>query len=298
MREIKYESVEVVRVDVFLSEELEDLSRSEIQRLIKNKDILVNGNKTKASYRLEQGDVITVKPIEEVDETIVPIDYPIEIMYEDDHLLVVNKPAHLVVYPGAGRETESVVAAVLGKGVALYEGDDKSRLGIVHRLDKDTSGLMVLSKSEEAHVALQAMFKERSIVRKYYALVDGNIEHDYGTIDAPIGRDEGNRTKMTVTSDGREAKTFFRVKEVYDGFTLVECELYSGRTHQIRVHMQYINHSIIGDPIYRKKTKVKSNELMLQSFLLEFEHPISGTLMNFELPLRQDFSDIINEWSM
>lgn len=297
MREIKYESVEVVRVDVFLSEELEDLSRSEIQRLIKNKDILVNGNKTKASYRLEQGDVITVKPIEEVDETIVPIDYPIEIMYEDDHLLVVNKPAHLVVYPGAGRETESVVAAVLGKGVALYEGDDKSRLGIVHRLDKDTSGLMVLSKSEEAHVALQAMFKERSIVRKYYALVDGNIEHDYGTIDAPIGRDEGNRTKMTVTSDGREAKTFFRVKEVYDGFTLVECELYSGRTHQIRVHMQYINHNIIGDPIYRKKTKVKSNELMLQSFLLEFEHPISGTLMNFELSLRQDFSDIINEWS-
>lgn len=297
MRELKYNSEESMRLDVYLSEELEELSRSEIQRLIKAGDILVNNKKSKASYRLEKDDLISVAPIEIVDETITPIDLPLEVIYEDDDLLVINKPAGLVVYPGAGKESASVVAAVLGMGVSLYEGDDKSRIGIVHRLDKDTSGLMLLSKSELAHTKLQEMFKERSVTRKYYALVDGDIVHDYGTIDAPIGRDEANRTKMSITSEGREAKTFFRVKEKYDGFTLVECELYSGRTHQIRVHMQYINHSIIGDPIYRKKTKVKSEQLMLQSFYLEFIHPLTDKVMKFELPLRNDFTDLINEWS-
>lgn len=297
MREIKYSGEESVRIDVFLSEEMEELSRSEIQKLLKSEGILVNDKKVKSSYRLESGDLILVKPIEEVDETIVPIDYPLEIIYEDDDLLVINKPQGIVVYPGAGRESRSVVAAVLGMGVSLYESEDKTRVGIVHRLDKDTSGLMILSKSETAHEKLQAMFKERTVTRKYYALVDGEIAHDYGTIDAPIGRDEGNRTKMSITSEGREAKTFFRVKEIYDGFTLVECELYSGRTHQIRVHMQYINHSIIGDPIYRKKTKVKSDQLMLQSYYLEFIHPITNEVMTFELPLRNDFTLLINEWS-
>lgn len=297
MRELKYNSEESMRLDVYLSEELEELSRSEIQRLIKSGDILVNNKKSKASYRLELDDMVSVAPIEVVDETITPIDLPLEVIYEDDDLLVINKPAGLVVYPGAGKESASVVAAVLGMGVSLYEGEDKSRIGIVHRLDKDTSGLMLLSKSEQAHTKLQEMFKERSVTRKYYALVDGDIVHDYGTIDAPIGRDEANRTKMSITSEGREAKTFFRVKEKYDGFTLVECELYSGRTHQIRVHMQYINHSIIGDPIYRKKTKVKSEQLMLQSYYLEFIHPLTDKVMKFELPLRNDFTDLINEWS-
>ena len=190
MRKLTFDYDGSMRLDVYLSEELDDLSRSEIQRLIKSGDILVNDHKVKASYRLEEGDNIVVVAIEEIDESIVPIDYPLDVIYEDDDLLIINKPYGLVVYPGAGREELSVVAAVLGMGVDLYEGDEKMRLGIVHRLDKDTSGLMILSKSQMAHEKLQAMFKERSITRKYYALVDGEILHDYGTIDAPIGRDE------------------------------------------------------------------------------------------------------------
>ncbi len=297
MKTIKYTETEALRIDVFLSDELEDLSRSEIQKLIKSQDILVNGNKTKASYKLEEGDLIEVAKIVEEEFTITPIDYPLEVIYEDDDLIIINKPRGLVVYPGAGREDKSVVAALLGMNVSLFESEDKERIGIVHRLDKDTSGLMVLSKSEDAHFKLMELFKEREITRKYYALVDGEILHDYGTIDAPIGRDENNRTKMSITSDGREAKTYFRVKERLNNATLVECELYSGRTHQIRVHMQYIKHSIIGDPLYRKKTIVKADHLMLQSYYLEFVHPVSNETMNFELPLREDFNELINEWS-
>lgn len=297
MKQFIYEEENTVRLDVFLSDQLEDISRAEIQRLIKSGDILVNNEKSKPSYRLELNDEISVSEIIEEEFEITPIDYPIEIVYEDDYLLVVNKPKNLVVYPGAGRENDSLVAALLGMNIQLYESEEKERPGIVHRLDKDTSGLIVLSKDEKTHTELLKMFKERSITRKYLALVDGVIVHDYGTIDAPIGRDESNRTKMSVSGSGREAKTLFTVKEKYKDFTLVECELVSGRTHQIRVHMQYIKHPIIGDMIYRKKTKVKSDSLMLQSYYLEFNHPITHELLKFELEMRDDFKQTISDWS-
>ncbi len=179
MKTIIYSETDSMRLDVFLSDELEDVSRSEIQKMIKTEDIKVNDKKVKASYRLEADDVILISPIVEEVFEIRPIDYPLEVIYEDDYLIVINKPAGLVVYPGAGREQESVVAALLGMGVNLYEGDDKERIGIVHRLDKDTSGLMILSKEEQTHFALMQKFKERDITRRYYALVDGEIEHDY-----------------------------------------------------------------------------------------------------------------------
>lgn len=294
MRKIIYDLALADRVDAYLSDLDLELSRSEIQRMIKSGDILVNDEKVKASYKLVLDDVISVAPILEVDDTIVPIDFPIEVIYEDEDLIVINKPQGLVVYPGSGREDKSVVAALLGMGVALYESEDKLRIGIVHRLDKDTSGLMILSKSEKAHFDLMAAFKDRSVVRKYYALVDGVVLHNFGTIDAPIGRDEHNRTKMAIVGDGREAKTFFKLKEKTRHASLLECELYTGRTHQIRVHMQYIKHPIIGDPIYRKKTIVESDNLMLQSFNLEFSHPIDGREMKFELPLREDFTLLMN----
>lgn len=294
MKIINYEELEMIRVDVYLSEVLEDVSRAEIQRMIKSEDILVNDKKTKPSYKLELNDVIAVSPIVEEEFEITPIDYPIEVIYEDEDLIVINKPQGLVVYPGAGKEELSVVAALLGAGVNLFETEEKERIGIVHRLDKDTSGLMVLSKSEKAHFELMRMFKEREITRKYYALVDGVIAHEYGTIDAPIGRDRKNRTLMSITSEGREAKTFFRVIEKLKDCTLVEFDLYTGRTHQIRVHSQYIKHSIIGDPIYRKKTKVKSPQLMLQSFYIKINHPCTSEEMEFKLDLRDDFVEIMN----
>lgn len=217
--------------------------------MIKSEDILVNDKKTKPSYKLELNDVIAASPIVEEEFEITPIDYPIEVIYEDEDLIVINKPRGLVVYPRAGKEELSVVAALLGSGVALYESEEKERVGIVHRLDKDTSWLMVLSKSEKAHFELMRMFKEREITRKYYALVDGVIAHEYGTIDAPIGRDK-NRTLMSITSEGRTEDTLELLKKLKD-CTLVEFDLYTGCTHQIRVHSQYIKHSIIGDPIYR-----------------------------------------------
>lgn len=297
MRELVYDREENLRVDVYISEYVDDISRSEIQRMLKSGEILVNDKIVKPSYRLELDDHIFISEIVEEDKRVVPIDYDLEVVYEDDDLIIVNKPQGIVVYPGAGKEEISVVAALLGSGVKLYETEDVERIGVVHRLDKDTSGLIVLSKSEVAHNALLKLFKERDIIRKYYALVDGDVIHDYGTIDAPIGRDEHNRTKMSITSDGREAKTFFKVKERYDGFTLLECELHSGRTHQIRVHMQYIKHPIIGDPIYRKKTKLKSDKLMLQSYNLKFIHPVSNEEMEFTLPLRSDFEELISKGS-
>lgn len=296
MKKIIFNEDFPVRLDVFLSDEMPDISRSEIQRLIKSEDILVNDAKSKPSYKLEFEDVISVNEIVEEEFEITPIDYPIEIIYEDEHLLVVNKPAGLVVYPGAGSESDSLVAALLGMGISLFETEEVERPGIVHRLDKDTSGLMILSKTEAAHHSLLKMFKDRTITRKYLALVDGSIVHDYGTIDAPIGRDTHNRTKMSVSGEGREAKTLFRVKEKFKDFSFVECELVSGRTHQIRVHLQYIKHPIIGDPIYRKKTKVKSDQLMLQSYNVGFIHPITNDELNFELPVRDDFVSIMEEW--
>lgn len=298
MKQIVYKEDLNIRIDVYLSDILDDTSRSEVQQLIKADLVLVNDEKTKASYRLKYGDKIWYQEIEKVEESIVPVNYPLEIIYEDQDLIIINKPAGLVVYPGAGREEVSVVAALLGANKVLFESEDKLRPGVVHRLDKDTSGLMVLVKNEISYTSLSEQFKNRTAIRKYYALVNDSLEHNFGTIDAPIGRDLNNRIKMNVVDDGRPAKTFFKTIERFAEFSLVECELESGRTHQIRVHMRFIKHPIVNDPLYGNKKSSDFLDLMLQSYFLEFMHPTLNKSVKYELALRADIQTIIDRGSL
>ncbi|NLC54339.1 MAG: RluA family pseudouridine synthase [Erysipelothrix sp.] len=298
MKTIQYKGSENLRLDVFLSDQIQDISRSQLQRMIKDGDILVNQEMKKANYRLSENDVITVIMPLEKDNEVVAIDLKIEVIYEDQWLAVVNKPAGIVVYPGAGREDVSLVAALMGMNMQLSQPEDKDmRDGIVHRLDKDTSGLMVIAKDDKTHHLLSDMLRKREIKRKYYTIVSGELEHDFGTIDAPVGRDEHNRTKMTVIGSGKDAITYFKVIKRFEDFTFLECELTSGRTHQIRVHMRYIKHPVLGDVIYGYKNDYDLKQQLLQSYYLEFEHPQTKKLMEFKLDVREDFKKLMSEWS-
>ena len=289
-----------IRIDKYLMEEL-GYSRSKIQRMIESNSILVNERVVKNSYVLNLNDEIEVKDeySEEVD--IVAENIPLDIYYEDDYLLVVNKPSGMVVHPGAGNFTGTLVNAL------MYHCNDKLssingsvRPGIVHRIDKDTSGLLVVAKSDEVHEDLARQIGEKTVLRKYVALVSGVINEDTGTIDAPIGRDVNNRKKQAVTDiNAKEAVTHFRVLERFDSATLVECKLETGRTHQIRVHFDYINHPIINDPVYGKR---KMDELefgqMLHAKVLGFIHPITKQYLEFvaEEPLK--FKEILENYKI
>ncbi len=298
MKKTIYTEVDEVRLDIFLSEYLEDTSRAQIQELIKEGDVLVNNKKSKASYRLKTNDEILYKEIIKEEITLKAIDYPIDIVYEDDDIIVINKDSNIVVYPGSGKEEISVVSALLGLNKKLYDSEDKMRPGIVHRLDKDTSGLMVIVKNEKAYNSLHLQFKERSAIRKYYAIVSDKLEHSFGTIDAPIGRDERNRIKMSVVDDGRAAKTFFKTIKTFDDFSLVECELESGRTHQIRVHMKFIKHPVVNDALYGNKKSDINDNLLLQSYYLKFIHPTTLKEVEFELSLRDDLKSLVDKESL
>ena len=289
-----------IRIDKYLMEEL-GYSRSKIQRMIESNAILVNESEVKNSYVLKLNDEIGVNDeySEEVD--IVAENIPLDIYYEDDYLLVVNKPSGMVVHPGAGNFTGTLVNAL------MYHCNDKLssingsvRPGIVHRIDKDTSGLLVVAKSDEVHEDLARQIGEKTVLRKYVALVSGVINEDTGTIDAPIGRDVNNRKKQAVTDiNAKEAVTHFRVLERFDSATLVECKLETGRTHQIRVHFDYINHPIINDPVYGKR---KMDELefgqMLHAKVLGFIHPITKQYLEFvaEEPLK--FKEILENYKI
>lgn len=289
-----------IRIDKYLMEEL-GYSRSKIQRMIESNAILVNESEVKNSYVLKLNDEIDVNDeySEEVD--IVAENIPLDIYYEDDYLLVVNKPSGMVVHPGAGNFTGTLVNAL------MYHCNDKLssingsvRPGIVHRIDKDTSGLLVVAKSDEVHEDLARQIGEKTVLRKYVALVSGVINEDTGTIDAPIGRDVNNRKKQAVTDiNAKEAVTHFRVLERFDSATLVECKLETGRTHQIRVHFDYINHPIINDPVYGKR---KMDELefgqMLHAKVLGFIHPITKQYLEFvaEEPLK--FKEILENYKI
>lgn len=297
MKEIVFKKAEKERLDVFLSEELDDVSRSQVQKMIKDKEVLVNDEVKKANYRLNENDIILYKEIIEEELIVKPIDFDIEILYEDEFLAIINKPAGIVVYPGAGREEVSLVAALKGMKMQLSNPEDELRNGIVHRLDKDTSGLMMIAKDNKTHEKLSALLKKREVVRKYYTIVSGSVEHDFGTIDAPIGRDERNRVRRTVTGTGKDAVTYFKVIKRFEKFTFLECELTSGRTHQIRVHMRYINHPILGDELYGFKNEYNLKKQLLQSYFLEFIHPYTKEKMTFKAEVRDDFEKLMNEWS-
>ena len=283
---------EKIRIDNYLSDKL-DVSRSKIQKLIKDGNVLVNGDSVNVSYKVKLGDVIEydLDLNEEID--ITPEDIPIDIVYEDDDLLVINKESGMVVHPAPGHYTGTLVNALLYR-FNLSSGE-ANRPGIVHRLDKDTSGLMLVAKNEFTHEKLSEMIGKKDVERKYLAIVDGLIKHDTGTIDAPIGRDANNRQKMAVTDvNGKDSITHFKVLERFDNNTFIECILETGRTHQIRVHMNYIGYPINNDPLYGRG-KASEFGQMLHSYSIKFNHPRTGKELSFRVDPPKEFMDKLNE---
>ena len=277
-----------IRIDKYLIEKT-DLSRSKIQKLIDEGKILVNSNEVSSNYKVKLNDKIEIKE-EDMDFSIdiVKENIPLDIVYEDEYLLVINKKSGMVTHPAPGNYTGTLVNALLYK--FDLEGDP-IRPGIVHRLDKDTSGLMVVAKNEKVHDLLASMIKDKKVERHYLALVEGVIPHETGTIDAPIGRDIYNRQKMAVTDvNGKDSITHFKVLKRYKDKTLVECVLETGRTHQIRVHMAYIKHPVVNDPLYNKK-KADSFGQMLHSKSIKFTHPITGKEIYYEVEPPKEFME-------
>ena len=278
------------RLDKYLSDKLEDMTRSYLKKLISDdKAVLVNGNPAKPNYKLKPGDIIELAVPEPIELEIKAENISLDIVYEDNDMLVVNKPQGMVVHPAAGNYTGTLVNALLYHcGDSLSGINGEKRPGIVHRIDKDTSGLLLVAKNDNAHQKLSSQIKEHSLTRAYKALVHGNIKQDSGRIDAPIGRHPSDRKKMTITDkNSREAVTNFRVLERYGRYTFVECILETGRTHQIRVHMSKNGHPIVGDKTYGvKKEEFNLTGQLLHAYKVGFIHPVSGEYMEFvsELP--------------
>lgn len=281
------------RLDVYLANELSE-SRSNISNNINSGNILVNDEIVKCGYKLKIGDVISVT-LENKVTSVVPEDIKLDIYYEDDDIIVVNKPSGMVVHPGAGNKTGTLVNALLyhtnGK---LSDINGEVRPGIVHRIDKDTSGLLLVSKTNHAHQILSDDFKNKRIKRKYIALVEGTINENSGKIDAPIGRKSNDRVKMAVCENGKKAITNFKVIERLNNTTLIECVLETGRTHQIRVHMAYINHPVVNDPLYGHAFNDYGQ--MLHAEYIGFVHPIKKEFMEFSCPLEEKFVSILNSF--
>lgn len=279
-----------IRIDLYLSEKLVK-SRSQIQKLIKANRVFVNGEVVKANYNVILNDVITINE-ELQEEKLVAQDIPLNIVYEDDYLIVINKASGMVTHPGAGNFTNTLVNALLHK---LSFEEENLRPGIVHRLDKDTSGLLVVAKDVNTLNLLVKLFKKRLVKRKYKAIVLGNFNHSTGTIDAPIGRDSVNRLKMAVTAvNSKEATTHFKVLEQYNEYSLLELELETGRTHQIRVHLQYIDHPVYNDPLYSNKKSINDYGQYLHSYYLSFEHPITNKQLEFIVDPDETFTLFLN----
>lgn len=293
MRKIKIEAVNnFERIDKVLSELLE-ASRSKIQAMIREDFILVNGETTKANYKVKTDDLITVEEMEERIVDMNPENLPLDIVYQDEDLLVVNKDYNMVVHPGAGNWDGTMVNALLYHVKDLKAIKGEIRPGIVHRIDKETSGLLVVAKSEKAVENLGEQLRLKTVTRKYTALVEGVIPHNRGRINAPIGRDPKNRQKMACVEDGKEAVTNFTVIQRYSKQTLIECVLETGRTHQIRVHLKYIGFPLVGDPKYGTRKTDTTHGQFLHARVLGFNHPITGEYMEFEAELPAYFKEYL-----
>ena len=293
MREIKIESGNnFERIDKVLSEILE-VSRSKVQAMIKEDFILVNEENTRANYKVKTGDIITVEEMEERIIDLEPENIPLDIVYQDDDLLVVNKDYNMVVHPGAGNWDGTMVNALLYHIKDLKAIKGEIRPGIVHRIDKETSGLLVVAKSEKAVENLGEQLRLKTVTRKYTALVEGVIPHNRGKINAPIGRDPKNRQKMACVEGGKEAVTNFVVIERFSKQTLIECILETGRTHQIRVHLKYIGFPLVGDPKYGTRKTDTTHGQFLHARVLGFDHPITGEYMEFEADLPEYFKEYL-----
>ncbi|ENK1243465.1 RluA family pseudouridine synthase [Clostridium sporogenes] len=283
-----------VRLDLYLSKTFEDKSRSYLQGIIEEGNVLVNNNKKKRNYKLKVGDNIEVNIPAPKLLQIEPENIDLDIVYEDKDLIVVNKPQNMVVHPAPGVYSGTLVNALLNHCKDLSGINGVARPGIVHRIDKDTSGVLVVAKNDKSHNNLAVQFKEHSISRVYMALVEGIIKDEEGTIEAPIGRHPVDRIKMAVVKDGRHAVTHYKVVERFKNHTLVECRLETGRTHQIRVHMSHIMHPLVGDPVYGyKKQRFNLKGQMLHAKLLGFIHPTTGEYMEFESSIPEYFKKII-----
>ena len=283
-----------IRIDKYLMM-VQDISRSKLQKMIDNGYILVNNKKVKASYLVKENDVVTIMDYEENND-ILPQNIPLDIVYEDEYLLVVNKPSGMVVHPAPGNYKDTLVNALMyhcNNNLSTVNGS--IRPGIVHRIDADTSGLLLVAKNDRVHDDLAKQISEKSVVRKYICLVHGVISEDSATVDAPIGRDTNNRKKMCVTGENsKEAVTHIKVIERYNDATLIECTLETGRTHQIRVHMSYINHPVVNDPVYGyNKLDDKNFGQMLHAMEIGFVHPITHEFMDFKVDPPEEFNKIL-----
>ena len=282
-----------IRIDSFLMNQI-DISRSKVQKMLKDNKVLVNGKVVKPSYKVNVGDVIDYELIEEECD-ILPQNIPLDIVYEDNDVIVVNKPSGMVVHPAPGNYKDTLVNALMYHFKELSNVNGPTRPGIVHRIDADTSGLLMIAKNDKAHEYLAKQLEDKSSHRIYWALVWGVIEEDTATIDAPIGRDEKDRKKMAITShNSKPAVTHLRVLKRFKNATLIELKLETGRTHQIRVHMNYINHPVVNDPLYGKRKLIDNSGQCLHAKELGFIHPTTHEFMKFDSQLPECFTNILN----
>lgn len=282
------------RIDKVLSTLNAEWSRSLVATWVKEGVVLVNDAIVKVNYKVKEGDEINVDVPEVAELDIVAENLNLEIIYEDEDVLVVNKPRGMVVHPAPGHASGTLVNGLMYQCKDLSGINGVLRPGIVHRIDKDTTGLLMVAKNDVAHVSLVNQLVNKTVTRKYTALVHGHIPHDKGTIDAPIGRDTKDRQKQAVVDSGKNAVTHFQVIERFGGeFTLVECRLETGRTHQIRVHMNYIGYPLAGDPKYGPKKTIDFNGQVLHAGVIGFDHPVTGEYLEFEAPLPQDFVELL-----
>lgn len=283
------------RIDVFAAKNYEELSRSGLKKIIDAGGVTVNNKTVKANYKLRTGDIVTMNIPESVPLEIIPQNIPLDILYEDDDVIVINKPQGMVVHPAPGHYTDTLVNALLYHcGDSLSGINGIMRPGIVHRIDMDTSGVIMAAKNNNAHRSLALQLAEHSITRKYNAIVYNNIKEDEGTIDKPLGRNPSDRKKMAVVPGGRRAVTHYRVLDRLGKFTYIEAQLETGRTHQIRVHMTYAGHPLLGDSVYGpKKQPFNLKGQVLHARVLGFVHPVTGEYMEFESPLPEYFQKLL-----
>lgn len=277
------------RLDKVLTEVFPEYSRSQIQQLLEAGNILVNDAQKKGKYKVKLGDRVTLEEPELKTIALEPENIKLDIVYEDEDVIVVNKPQGMVVHPAPGHESHTLVNALLYH-CPLSTINGTLRPGIVHRIDKDTSGLLMVAKNDQAHQSLAKQLKEKTNLREYLALVHGQIKEDEGTINAPLGRSPKDRKKQAVVANGRLAVTHFKVLKRYQNYTLISCRLETGRTHQIRVHLKYIGHPLAGDPLYGPKKTLKGQGQFLHAAKLGFTHPRTGEFLTFEAKLPENFT--------
>ncbi|ARD49235.1 pseudouridine synthase [Sporosarcina sp. P37] len=283
------------RIDKAIAVLQPDWSRTQIQLWVKEERVKVNGSSVKSNYKVKTGDIVAVEQPEAEAYDVEPENLNVEIVYEDQDVLIVNKPVGMVVHPSPGHLSGTLVNGLMYQITDLSGINGVMRPGIVHRIDKDTSGLLMVAKNDKAHVSLVNQLVAKSVTRVYTALVHGHIPHDNGTIDAPIGRDKRDRQRMAVVDDGKHAVTHFKVLERFGTYTLVECRLETGRTHQIRVHMKYIGHPLVGDPKYGPRKTIDFGGQVLHAGTIGFQHPVTDEYLEFTAPLPESYQKLLNE---